>query len=181
MHNLKNNFLLNACKIDENKLEQIYDAPNFNSDKIEKIGGEIYYPPYEYFGIGINNNIINENNSAIAYISFNQKYTNADIRIILHVAVVDNNLDLLVCKKENNILDKRHRNKIGTGIYLFQDINKAEKYAGVFDINRKKYKILLMAKVKQDKIKESENKKGLWIVDKEFVKIYRIILKEIYS
>ena len=181
MHNLKNNFLLNACKIDENKLEQIYDAPNFNSDKIEKIGGEIYYPPYEYFGIGINNNIINENNSAIAYISFNQKYTNADIRIILHVAVVDNNLDLLVCKKENNILDKRHRNKIGTGIYLFQDINKAEKYAGVFDINRKKYKILLMAKVKQDKIKESENKKGLWIVDKEFVKIYRIILKEIFS
>ena len=181
MHNLKNNFLLNACKIDESKLEQIYDAPNFNSDKIEKIGGEIYYPPYEYFGIGINNNIINENNSAIAYISFNQKYTNADIRIILHVAVVDNNLDLLVCKKENNILDKRHRNKIGTGIYLFQDINKAEKYAGVFDINRKKYKILLMAKVKQDKIKESENKKGLWIVDKEFVKIYRIILKEIFS
>jgi len=181
MHNLKNNFLLNACKINESKLEQIYDAPNFNSDKIEKIGGEIYYPPYEYFGIGINNNIINENNSAIAYISFNQKYTNADIRIILHVAVVDNNLDLLVCKKENNILDKRHRNKIGTGIYLFQDINKAEKYAGVFDINRKKYKILLMAKVKQDKIKESENKKGLWIVDKEFVKIYRIILKEIFS
>ena len=181
MHNLKNNFLLNACKINESKLEQIYDAPNFNSDKIEKIGGEIYYPPYEYFGIGINNNIINENNSAIAYISFNQKYTNVDIRIILHVAVVDNNLDLLVCKKENIILDKRHRNKIGTGIYLFQDINKAEKYAGVFDINRKKYKILLMAKVKQDKIKESENKKGLWIVDKEFVKIYRIILKEIFS
>ena len=89
-------------------------------------------------------------------------------------------MDLLVCKKENNILDKRHRNKIGTGIYLFQDINKAEKYAGVFDINRKKYKILLMAKVKQDKIKESENKKGLWIVDKEFVKIYRIIFKEIF-
>ena len=181
MHNLKNNFLLNACKIDENKLEQIYDAPNFNSDKIEKIGGEIYYPPYEYFGIGINNNIINENNSAIAYISFNQKYTNEDIRIILHVAVVNNNLDLLVCKKENNALDKRHRNKIGTGIYLFQDINKAEKYAGAFDINGKKYKILLMAKVKQDKIKESENKRGLWIVDKEFVKIYRIILKEIFS
>ena len=180
MHNLKNNFLLNACKIDESKLEQIYDAPNFNSDKIEKIGGEIYCPPFEYFGIGINN-VINKDNSAIAYISFNQKYTNADIRIILHVAVVDNNLDLLVCKKENNILDKRHRNKIGTGIYLFQDINKAEKYAGVFDINRKKYKILLTAKVKQDKIKESENKNGLWIVDKEFVKIYRIILKEIFS
>ena len=35
-----------------------------------------------------------------------------------------------------------------------------------------------MAKVKKDKIKESENKKGLWIVDKEFVKIYRIIFKE---
>ena len=180
MNNLKNNFFINACKINENRLEPKYDAPNFNSDKIEKIGGEIYCPPFEYFGIGINN-VINKDNSAIAYISFSQKYTNEDIRIILHVTIEDNNLDVLVCKKENNALDKRHRNKIGTGIYLFQDINKAEKYAGVFDINGKKYKILLMAKVKQDKIKESENKNGLWIVDKEFVKIYRIILREIFS
>ena len=182
MNNLKNNFFINACKINENKLEQIYDAPNFNSDKIEKIGGEIYYPPYEYFGIGINNNIINENNSAIAYISFNQKYTNEDIRIILHVTIEDNNLDVLVCKKENNALDKRHRNKIGTGIYLFQDIVKAENYAGAFNINGKIYKILLMAKVQQDKIKEPKNnRKGLWIVDKEFVKIYRLIFKEIFA
>ena len=38
-----------------------------------------------------------------------------------------------------------------------------------------------MAKVQQDKIKEPKNnRKGLWIVDKEFVKIYRIIFKEIF-
>ena len=181
IHNLKNNYLLKECKINENKLELKYDAPYFNSDKLEKIGGEMYYPPLEYFGIGIKcNNIISET-MANAYIAFSQKYTNEEVRFILHVLIEKDKIDILVCNKENNNIDKRSGNKIGTGIYLFQDIVKAENYAGAFNINGKIYKILLMAKVQQDKIKEPKNnRKGLWIVDKEFVKIYRIIFKEIF-
>ena len=122
IHNLKNNYLLKECKINENKLELKYDAPNFNSDKLEKIGGEMYYPPLEYFGIGIKcNNIISET-MANAYIAFSQKYTNEEVRFILHVLIEKDKIDILVCNKENNNIDKRSGNKIGTGIYLFQDI-----------------------------------------------------------
>ena len=81
-------------------------------------------------------------------------------------------------KKENEEFDANNWDKIGKGIYLFQDINKAEKYTGSFDIEGKKYKILLMAKVKKEKIKEPiNNKYGYWVVEKEFVEIYRILFK----
>ena len=90
-------------------------------------------------------------------------------------------MDLLVFnkeKKENEEFDRWHWNKIGTGIYLFPNISKAEKRTGEFDINRKKYKILLMVKVKKDQIKEPiNNKYGYWVVEKDFVKIYRILFK----
>ena len=178
IHNLKNNYLHDVCKINENKLDIIYDAPNFNSEEFEKKGETKYFRLLHYFGIGIKHHIANDSDWIIAYFTFSKRFINEEIRNILHVVIERKNMNILVFKKENNELDKRDGNKIGTGIYLIQDFNKADKYAGTFNINGKKYKILLMAKVKKDKIKESENKKGLWIVDKEFVKIYRIIFKE---
>ena len=102
------------------------------------------------------------------------------MRIIFNEIIEKKNLNNLVCKDVNNELDKRHHKNIGTGIYIFPNIENADKYTNIFDINGKKFKILLMLKVKQDKIKEPENNKmGYWIVDKEFVKIYRILFKEI--
>ena len=54
--------------------------------------------------------------------------------------------------------DKRHRGRtIGKGIYLTKDINIAEEYSGIIPFNCKKYKIVLMAKVLIDKIREPEN------------------------
>ena len=110
----------------------------------------------------------------IAYITFNKKLTNEQIRKILYLIIEKENMDILVYKKEKEL----NWNKIGSGIYLFQNISKAEKKTGEFDINGKKYKILLMAKVQKDKIKEPiNNKYGYWVVEKDFVKIYKILFK----
>ena len=92
----------------------------------------------------------------------------------MYLIIEKENIDILVYKKEKEL----NCNKIGSGIYLFQNISKAEKKTGEFDINGKKYKILLMAKVQKDKIKEPiNNKRGYWVVEKDFVKIYRILFK----
>ena len=183
MHNLKN-FLNKVLKINENKFETKYDAPIFSSNYIAKNGVERLYNPIGWFGIGIKQNKkydFDNDNYAIAYITFNKKHTNEQILKILHLIIEKEKMDLLVFnkeKKENEEFDRWHWNKIGTGIYLFPNISKAEKRTGEFDINRKKYKILLMVKVKKDQIKEPiNNKYGYWVVEKDFVKIYRILFK----
>ena len=171
-------YLKEFCKINENKLEIRYDEISFDENENSNIGGEKYTPPKGYFGIGLK--ISNDLSWPIAYLTFNKNYNPEEMRIILNEIIEKKNLNHLVYKDVNNELDKRHSQKIGTGIYIFPNIENADKYTNIFDINGKKFKILLMLKVKQDKIKEPENNKmGYWIVDKEFVKIYRILFKEI--
>jgi hypothetical protein len=174
MHNLKN-ILNKDWKIDENKFETKYDNPIFSSNEIAMIGGKRFYNPVGWFGIGIKQKKnYDYDDCPIAYITFNKKLTNEQIRKILYLIIEKENMDILVYKKEKEL----NYNKIGSGIYLFQNISKAEKKTGEFDINGKKYKILLMAKVKKDKIKEPiNNKHGYWVVEKNFVKIYRILFK----
>lgn len=171
-------YLKEFCKINENKLEIRYDEVSFDENENSIIGGEKYTPPKGYFGIGLK--ISNDLNWPIAYLTFNKNYNPEEMRIIFNEIIEKKNLNNLVCKDVNNELDKRHHKNIGTGIYIFPNIENADKYTNIFDLNGKKFKILLMLKVKQDKIKEPENNKmGYWIVDKEFVKIYRILFKEI--
>ena len=181
MHYLKN-FLNKEWKINENKFETKYDAPIFSSNEIEMIGGKKFYNPIGWFGIGIKQNKNYDcGDWPIAYITFNKKLTNEQIRQIFHLILEKENMDILVYNKDKKVreeFDRWHWDKIGTGIYLFQDISKAENKTGEFDINGKKYKILLMVKVQKDKIKEPiNNKHGYWIVEKDFVKIYRILFK----
>ncbi len=174
MHNLKY-FLNKGWNINENKFEIKYDAPILSPNEIKIIGGERFYNPIGWFGIGIKQKKNYDcDDWQIAYITFNKKLTNEQIRKILYLIIEKENMDILVYKKEKEL----NCNKIGSGIYLFQNISKAEKKTGEFDINGKKYKILLMAKVQKDKIKEPiNNKRGYWVVEKDFVKIYRILFK----
>ena len=75
-------------------------------------------------------------------------------------------------------MDKRHPDQeIGAGVYLTPDINIAERFSGRILINKKKYKVVLMAKVLIDKIREPEDI-NYWILDKEYIRFYRILVKE---
>ena len=204
IHDLKLNFLIKVCKINPNKLEAKYDSIYFKQDNNTTIKGEKYYSPEGYFGIGIK--IENDDNLPFAYLTLSNKFTKKQLECVFNELIENKKLDKIENKKENKAFDKNHWAKIGTGIYLFPNIATAEKHTGTFEINGKQYKIVIMVKVMKDKIKqpkikkseskESENKEpnenkkpdekkepdyndyGYWVVEKDYVKICRILFKE---
>ena len=185
-------FIKEDCHIPNKKLDQRGDfvIPNL-SDNIKR-GTQIYYPPYGWMGIGLNvlGNYLgnNEDGDGIwlkrkndskwtnAYIGFNKNFDNDKIKKELYDYIVNGkNLE----EKEINFLDKRHWvNKISKGIILYPKVQEAEKNCCVVELNKINYKILLMARVKINEIIEPENGE-FWALDKQFVRIYRIIFKEI--
>ena len=81
-----------------------------------------------------------------------------------------------------NIYNKRIKGtklkRIGTGYYLSNDINIAEKYTAIIPFIGKKYKIILMTKVLIESIKEPDDN-SFWIIGKnDDIRIYKILLKE---
>ena len=178
MFSLKKNYLIESCQINANKLDKKYDAIYFKSEENDKIDGEKYYPPIGWFGIGLKN--VKEPNRPIAYLTFNKKLNKEPLQKILNEIIEKKNLDCLEKQSEKKEFDKRNWSAVGKGIYLFPNIEIAEKYTGTFDINNKKYKIVLLVKVVKDKIKEPKhNKLGCWVVEKEYAKLCRILFKEI--
>ena len=152
-----------------------------------KRGSEIYNPPYGWAGIGLN--VVNkydngdwlkkDNDSwAIAYYGFGKFLSSTEIEKMLNNIVVKGEF-----KRELSIrcnaLDIRHNGKrVGVGIYLSPNVNIAERYCGIFCFRQKKYKVVLMAKVLIDKIKEPEDH-SFWILNEEDIRIYKILVKEI--
>ena len=178
MFSLKKNYLIESCQINANKLDKKYDAIYFKSEENDKIDGEKYYPPIGWFGIGLKN--VKEPNGPIAYLTFNKKLNKEPLQKILNEIIEKKNLDCLEKQSEKKEFDKRNWSSVGKGIYLFPNIEIAEKYTGTFDVNNKKYKIVILVKVVKDKIKEPKhNKLGYWVVEKEYVKLCRILFKEI--
>ena len=178
MFSLKKNYLIESCQINANKLDKRYDAIYFKSEENDKIDGEKYYPPIGWFGIGLKN--VKEPNGPIAYLTFNKKLNKEPLQKILNEIIENQNLDKLEYQSKKKEYDKRNWSAVGKGIYLFPNIEIAEKYTGTFDINNKKYKIVLLVKVVKDKIKEPKhNKLGCWVVEKEYAKLCRILFKEI--
>ena len=176
-----------------------------NTRNILKRGNEDYNPPYGWIGIGLNvsNNYKgNEEDSyakwlkesinskwAIAYLGFNHEINGNDANdenIIsnnnlkyLHDLIKDNEKLKILERKVDFNDDKRHwRKKYNEGIYLHSKIENAEKDAGLINIKDKKYKVLLMARVKIDEISQPKNE-NFWVLGKKFIRIYRILFKEI--
>ena len=159
----------------------------YNSNDNLIRGTEKYYPPYEWYGIGLkvigkydNDDWldINSREWTIAYYSISQILSSNQIKEILNKVVIKNEFP-----NDNNIIkssskDKRHKNKkVGNGIYLYQDIKMAERFTGKILINNKRYKVVLMAKVLIEKIREPEDI-NFWILDKKYIRFYRILVKE---
>ena len=152
-------------------------------------GKEKYYPPYGWFGIGLN--VLgkydngndewldkNTNKWAIAYYCVGQNTSSIKIREILNKIIIEKKLDIGTNQYKASSIDKRHPNKkVGFGVYLTPNIKIAEKFAGKIFICGKKYKIVLMAKVLIDEIREP-NDINYWILNKDFVRFYRILVKE---
>ena len=157
--------------------------PNLNLE-IKK-GGEIYYPPYGWFGIGLDvdniyNNLKKDIPKAIAYYGFSNM-TSREIKAMLHIILMKNGLFLnLDSQPKCRFDDKRKKNKkVGTGIYLTPLISEIEKKTGIVYFNKKEYKVALMARVNTDKIRQPDNID--WVLNPSEIEFIRIIFKEIYN
>ena len=181
-------YLINHCKFITDNFDSRGDflIPNLNNNIIR--GSEIYYPPYMWIGIGLNfcgkyeengDWLMTHNKDSIwanAYLGFDQDIS--DIKANLH-DLAFNNEKLEKYEKNIDFIDKRHWIKrIDKGIYLYNKIENAENYAGILDIDDKKYKILFMVRVKIDEICQPKNE-DIWALDKKYIRIYRILFKEI--
>ena len=157
----------------------------FNSNCNLIRGMEKYYPPYKWFGIGLNVIDKYDDNEwldidskkwAIAYYSFSQTLSSNQILEELNKIIIKG--ELIEEKFTSSSKDKRNRGKkVGNGVYLYQDIEMAERFTGKILIKEKRYKIVLMAKVLTEKIREPEDI-NYWILDKKFIRFYRILIKE---
>ena len=183
--------LIRQCKIDRELIDYRghFIIPNKSNNFIR--GKEKYYPPYSWIGIGLNvlGKYDNNNNDWINDSSKESKWS------IAYHGVGGNLPSSEVLKKLNkkikkgledgesqykcNYSDIRHKNKkIGTGVYLTPDINIAENYSGEIKFINSKYKIALMVKVLNDKIREPEDI-NFWILNKKYIRIYRVLFKKI--
>ena len=152
-------------------------------------GTEKYYPPYGWFGIGLkvegkydndNDDWLDKNSNkwAIAYYSVGQNSSSNKVIEILNKIIIEDELSIGSNQFKRFSMDKRHPDQeIGAGVYLTPDINIAERFSGRILINKKKYKVVLMAKVLINKIREPEDI-NYWILDKEYIRFYRILVKE---
>ena len=178
IYNLKKKYLIENCQINANNLDKRYDAIYFKPEEDDIIEDEKYFPPIGWFGIGLKN--VKDPNWPIAYLTFNNKFNGNQLKIILNEIIEKKNLYKLEYQSKKKEFDKRHWAIVGKGIYLFPNIETAEKYTGTFNIDNKKYKIVLLVKVEKNYIKEPKiNKLGCWVVEKEHFKICRILFKEI--
>ena len=183
------NLLIKECKISKDKLDYRGNFINPNSRGNLIRGTEFYDPPVGWIGIGLNviekynddkwlNDISNQSEWAIAYHGINSKYGSNNIKILLNNIIMNDGLKYAISDFKSQSHDKRSSNIIGKGIYLTPFIKIAESYTGIISFNKKNYKVVLMSKVKIKKIREPEGTK-FWVLDKDYIRIYRILLKEV--
>ena len=194
-------FLINDCKFHLTKdLSSGGDFLIPNIRNFTKRGNEDYYPPYGWIGIGLevlgkyteNEDDVNgfwlkkinkESKWANAYLGFYQeKNNNTNIKInikdYLH-ELVKNNEKFEMFERKIEFEDKRQgERKYEKGIYLNPKIENAEKEAGLITFEEKTFKILLMVRVKIDEILQPKSEE-YWVLDKKFIRPYRILFKEI--
>ena len=160
-----------------------------NSSNNLKRGSEKYYPPYGWFGIGLkvkgkydkgNDDWLSKesNKWAIAYYPVGYNSSSNEIIEILNKIITKNELTNGDNQFKCSVKDKRHPSKkIGVGVYLTPDINIAERFSGKITINKKNYRVVLMAKILINEIREPHDI-NFWILNKEFIRFYRILVKE---
>ena len=194
------NYFIKYCKF-KNLFDSRGDLLIPNTTNILKRGSEDYNPPYGWIGIGLNiSGKYNENEDdkdgkwifekkdskwANAYLGFNQENNSNNKIIIKSFAIKDylhdlvtNNEMLEIFERKVDFDDKRHWiKKYEKGIYLNSKIENVENDSGLVTIDDKIYKFLLMVKVKIDEISQPKNK-DVWVLDKKFIRVYRILLKE---
>ena len=184
--------IMGACKLSKSQLD-----PRGNRSEGwgvgEQRGNKDYFPPLGWIGIGLkvmdkyeDNVWIGMSNSpgewCVAYHGVGYGQSSDDVKKITGL-IYKGHFKSGSRQVHKDCLDEFHQGqKVGVGVYCTPNINTAEKYAGESLINGKKYKTVLMVRVKPDlirKCKECENASDYWVVNgtDDEIRPYRILYK----
>ena len=199
LNNLKeiySDVLMSVCKLNKKQLDSRgnrFDGWGIN----EKRGNKPYYPPIGWIGIGLNvwdkydggdNTWIGMNNTegewCVAYHGVG-RYQESDQVKKITISIINTQFKSGNCQIHEGCEDKYHPGKkVGNGVYCTHNIEAAEQYVGVSEINGKKYKTALMVRVKPDAIRccnECNFAKDYWVINgtNDEIRPYRILYKEV--
>ena len=184
--------ILYEYRIPKEKLDFNYNFIIPNISLNNRRGKEIYLPPYGWYGIGLrvlnkykDNDWINKidpsSEWAVAYYGFPKYLQEKDVKNKIKDILENNkfemeeNLQINFCHCWNKRLEGK---RVGNGFYLSPNINLVEGYSKAIFFNKRKYKIILMAKVLIKNIKEPKHY-NFWIInEKDDIRFYRLLIKE---
>ena len=163
---------------------------DFNGNFItkKKIHKKVEKGKNEWFGIGIK--VIGKNDDqdkwltedsewATAYQGVGGKLSPNQVKEKL-MKKVKNGITQGKSQTKLKLDDIRHPGKkVGTGVYLTPNLNFVDNYSGIIMYNERKYRVALMVKVKIDQIREPKDINYIWVLNKNYVRAYRILLKKI--
>ena len=187
--------LMGACKLSKNQLD-----PRGNRQSgwgvNEQRGNKPYYPPLNWTGIGLkvmdkyeNNLWLGMNNSpgewCVAYHGVGYGQSSEQVKKITG-NIYKGSFKSGWRQAHKNCPDKYHPGKkVGEGVYCTPHPETAEQYAGFSEINGKRYKTILMVRIKPeairncDKHNDSKND-NYWVINgtTDEIRPYRILYKE---
>ena len=157
----------------------------------ENRGGKPYNPPIGWNGIGLkvwdnygDNTWLGMNNSpgewCVAYHGVGRGKSSKEIQDITKKIYVGS------FKSGPNQAHSSHNDmnhpgkKVGDGVYCTPYIKTAEGYSGASEVNGKKYKTVLMVRVKPNAIRYCADQKDYWVVNgtTDEIRPYRILYKK---
>ena len=185
---LKMKLLIENYAINKDCFDNRGNFLNPNARKNIYRGKEIYEPPYGWMGLGLNvlgkyqddiwlEDITDKSEWAIAYRGIFSKDENK-MKGLIKYYIEKQDLEIAETTIKGQIYNRRRWKSINKGVYITPYIKVAEKYTQSISFNNKKYKVLLMAKVKIGQIVEPEGS-DFWILNNDYIRIYRVLFKEI--
>ena len=182
--------LMKYIKLDQNIFDSRFNNENNNEwGRNERRGKEKYIPPIGWKGYGLNVEDsydggeacwlcfagIYENEFAVAYYPI----TEEDTDIFLDIEIIENLEFPNLIANSINSRSERREEKTGEGIIVFQNIKIAENQASFIEGEYFYFKIVIMCRVRPDRIRAPEDYKDVWILNpnSDEIRPYRILVK----
>ena len=185
--------IMSACKLTRKQLDSLGNR-NLDWGVDELRGNRPYYPPLGWTGIGLkvlgkyddgDDTWIGMDNSEgewnVAYHGIGRGQSTSDVKKIVGL-IYKGSFKKGSGQVHKECNDKFHSGKVGEGVYCTPNIETAEEYCGISEINGKSYKTVLMVRVNPDAVRSCNDcdwASDYWVVNgtTDEIRPYRILYK----
>ena len=185
--------IMSACKLRREQLDSKGNrVDNWGVDELR--GNRPYNPPLGWTGIGLkvlgkydngDDTWVGMDNSEgewnVAYHGIGRGQSTSDVKKIVGL-IYKGSFKKGSGQVHKDCNDKFHSGKVGEGVYCTPNIETAEEYCGISEINGKSYKTVLMVRVNPDAVRSCNDcnyASDYWVVNgtTDEIRPYRILYK----